>query len=171
MQRGVGMLLGLLIVFTTAHLWAQAKPACSLLTSSEVSAIGATGQGIPSDMPMSNGPAKGETMKMCSWRMPTGGIHLSVARMPQGMSLGAAMAKLNETYTTLKTQGWKEEDGDFGGVKCTLFTPPAGKQDAPTTTGCFTAAKGMVVSISTLGKTRIPMEKVKALLDSAAGRL
>ena len=36
MQPRVGTLLGLLIVCTTAHLWAQAKPACSLLTPNEV---------------------------------------------------------------------------------------------------------------------------------------
>lgn len=171
MKRCVGMLFGLLIVFATTQVWTQDKPVCPLLTSAEVGALGATGQGIEGGMPITNGASKGETMKMCSWRMPTGGIHLSVARMPPGMSLAAVMAKLNETYTALKAQGWQEEDRDFGGVKCTLFTPPAGKSDDPFTTGCLAAAKGMMVSISTLSKTRVPMEKVKALVDTAAGRL
>jgi hypothetical protein len=108
---------------------------------------------------------------MCSWRMPTGGLHMAVARAPQGMASEAAMAKFNESYAALKAQGWKEEDQNFGSAKCVLMTPPAGKEDAPLTTGCFAEAKGMVVSISTLAKTRISIEKVKALLDSAVGRL
>ena len=98
-----------------------------------------------------------------------GGMHLSVAKVPPG-SHEAFMAKLNEIYATLKAQGWTEEKKDFGRVSCELMTPPPGKKDDPVTTGCFAEAKGMVVSISTLGKTRIPMEKVKALVDSAIAR-
>jgi hypothetical protein len=170
MQRRVGVLLGFLIVFIASQVVAQDK-ICPLLNSAEVGSIGATGQGIEGGMPIPNGPTKGETMKMCSWRMSNGGMHLSVARMPPGMALTTVMAQLNGVYTQLKSQGWKEEDGDFGNVKCTLFTPPAGKPDDPMTTSCFALAKGMMMSISTLSKTRIPMDKVKALVDSAAGRL
>jgi hypothetical protein len=119
----------------------------------------------------SEGPTRGETVKLCSWRMPAGGIHLSVAKMPPGIPREALIAKLNETYALLKAQGWTETKKDFGRISCDLMTPPAGKQDNPVTTGCFTDSKGMLVSVATLSKTPIPTEKVKALVDSAAGRL
>ena len=164
-------LLGLLIVFAAANIWAQGKPVCSLLTANDVSALGATGQGIESALPIGNGASAGDTMKMCNWRLPTGGLHLVAAKAPQGFSHEALMAKFNESWAMLKTQGWTEEKKEFGGISCSLMTPPTGKQDLPSTTGCLTTAKGTMVSITTLGRTRVPMEKAKALVESAAGRL
>jgi hypothetical protein len=146
-MRHIATLLGLLIVFTATHVWAQGKPSqvCSLLTSSDISSVGATGQGIEGAMPTSDGPSKGDTVKLCSWRMPTGGLHLSIGKTPQGVSRDAFTAKLNESFAALKAQGWTEEKKDFGRVSCELMTPPSGKQDLPMTTGCFAEAKGMVV--------------------------
>lgn len=172
-MRHLATLLGLLIVFTATNVWAQGKPSqvCSLLTSSDISSVGATGQGIEGAMPISEGPSKEDTVKVCSWRMPTGGLHLSIAKIPQGVSRQAFMAKLNESFATLKAQGWTEEKKDFGRVSCELMTPPSGKQGLPVTTGCLAEDKGMAVSIATLGTTRVPMEKVKALVDGATARL
>jgi hypothetical protein len=51
------------------------------------------------------------------------------------------------------------------------MTPPPARQDLPITTGCLTVAKGLVVSVSTLAQTRVSMEKIKALLESAVKRL
>ena len=110
-------------------------------------------------------------MKMCSWRMQAGGLHVSVARMPPGMSRDAVLAELNKNYAALKAQGWAEEKKDFGPVSCNLMTPPPGKQADPTTTSCLVIAKGMMLSAATITMTRLPMEKLKALVDSAAGRL
>ena len=165
------MLLSVLIVFTAANVGAQGKPVCSLLTATDVTAVGATGEGIPGEMAISEGPTKGDTMKMCSWRLQAGGLHVSVAGMPQGMSRDAVVAELNKNYAALKAQGWTEEKRDFGPVSCNLMTPPAGNQDAPTTTSCLVLAKGMMVSAATITKTRMPMEKLRTLVDSAAGRL
>ena len=170
-MRNFGMILSSFVMFACTSVWAQAKPVCSLLTASDVSAIGATGQGIPGEMPISNGPYKGDTMKMCSWRMSNGGLHLSVAKMPPGVSRDAVLAETNKAYEMLKSQGWKEEKKDFGSVTCTLVTPPDGQKDAPANTSCLAVAKGMMISAATLSKVRIPMEKVKALVDSAAAQL
>ena len=171
LMRQTATSLGLLSVFAAANVWAQGKPVCSLLTANDVSAVGATGQGIEGEMPIGNGSSAGDTMKPCNWRLPTGGLHLSVAKAPLGLSREALMAKFNESWAMLKTQGWTEEKKEFGGISCSLMTPPAGKQDLPSTTGSLTTAKGTMVSIATLGRTRVPMEKAKALVESAAGRL
>ena len=103
------MLLGVLILFTVANAGAQGKPVCSLLTASEVGGVGATGEGIPAEMPISEGATEGETMKMCSWRLPAGGLHVSVAPVPPGLSREAVVAELNKHYAALKAQGWTEE--------------------------------------------------------------
>ena len=165
------MLLGFLIVFTASSVGAQGKPVCALLTATEVGAIGATGEGVPGEMPVGGGATKGDTMKMCSWRMQAGGLHVSVARMPPGMSRDAVLAELSKNYAALKAQGWAEEKKDFGPVSWNLMTPPPGKQADPTTTSCLVIAKGMMLSAATITMTRLPMEKLKALVDSAAGRL
>lgn len=87
------------------------------------------------------------------------------------MSRDAVFTQLNKNYAALKAQGWTEEKKDFGTVSCNLMTPPAGQQDAPAMTSCLVIAKGMMVSAATLSKARISMEKLKTLVDSAAGRL
>ena len=161
----------LLIVFTATNGWAQKKPICALLTASEVATIGGIGKGTEDSRPILDGPTKGESVKLCNWRTATGAIHLSLARVPPGQTREAMLAQLDSTYATLRSQGWKEEKKEFGTIACSLMTPPLARQDVGQTTGCLTQAKGMVVSVATLGKTRVPMEKVKALMDSAIGRL
>ena len=169
-MRQIATLLGLSIVFAAPNVWAQAKP-CSLLTANELSAAGATGQGVESSMPFPDGTPKGGTMNLCNWRMPTGGLMMVASKMPPGVSREAIMTTLNQSWSQLKTKGWTEEKKEFGGVSCFLMTPPAGDTGSPKPTSCTVLAKGMVLSITTMGTTRVPMENVKALIDSAAGRL
>jgi hypothetical protein len=38
-------------------------------------------------------------------------------------------------------------------------------------TGCLAEAKGMAISVSSLGKTRVPVDQVKPLLDKVIQRL
>ena len=165
------VMLCAVLIFVASNARAQSKPVCSLLTASDVSAIGATGPGIPGEMPMTTGPTKGPTMKMCSWRMKAGGLHLGANPAPPGTSRAAIEAQLTKTYQMLTAQGWKQDKKDFGTVSCTMFTPPAGQKDAPTNTSCLAVVKGMMVSADTISMTPIPMEKLKAVVDSASARL
>jgi len=146
---------------------AQSKPVCSLLTTEEVSAVGASGEGIPGEM----SAAKGVTMKMCSWKMKAGGLHLSANPAPAGASREQVEAELTKTYNMLTSQGWKHEKKDFGSVVCDLFIPPANQKSAPANTSCLTVAQGMLVNADALSLTAVPMEKLKPLVDSAVGRL
>ena len=161
----------MLALLAAANAIAQDKSLCSLLTASDVAAVGATGQGIEASLPYNNGPNGSGTMKMCNWRMANGGIHLMVVKVPPNASREQLKAVLNQSLATLKAKGWAEEKKDFGDIACSLMTPPAKEQDAPLTTGCVTETKGMAISIGTLSRTRVPMEKVKALVDAVAGRL
>jgi hypothetical protein len=170
-MRQMTILLGLLMMLAAANVWAQAKPVCSLLTANDLSAAGAAGQGVEGSMPFPDGTPKGGVMNLCNWRMPTGGLMLSASKMPPGVSREAIMATLNQSWSELKTKGWTEEKKAFGGVSCFLMTPPAGDKGSPNPTSCTVFTKGMVLSITTMATTRVPMEKVKALVDSAAGRL
>src|SRR5258708_39356333 len=86
-MRHMATWLGLLIVFTATNVWAQPSQVCPLLSASDVISVGATGQGIPGEMPLTGGP-KGDTMKLCSWRMAMGGMHLSVAKAPPRVTRG-----------------------------------------------------------------------------------
>jgi hypothetical protein len=169
-MRQTAALLGLSIMFGAANVWAQAKP-CSLLTAKELSAVGATGQGVESSMPFPDGTPKGGTVTMCSWSMASGGLMMSTGKMP-GVSRETILTTVNQSWSQLKTKGWTEEKKEFGAVSCFLMTPPPGDTGAPKPTSCTVVSKeGMVLSITTMGTTRVPMENVKALIDSAAGRL
>lgn len=168
-MRNILMVCAVLML-ATLDLQAQSKPVCSLLTASDVAAVGATGQGIPGEMPM-GAAGKGATMKMCSWRMKNGGLYLSANPMPPGASRAGIEAQLTKTYQMLTAQGWKQDKKDFGSVSCNMFTPPAGQKDAPANTSCLAAAKGMMVNADVLSTTPIPMEKLKAIVDAALGRL
>src|SRR5436190_21740027 len=123
--------IGLLMIFAAANAHAQGKPVCSLLSASDVAAIGATGAGIETSMPMSQGPTKGESLKMCNWRLTYGGLHLSVARVPPGTSRESLTALLNQSYGMLKAKGWAEEKKDFGNISCSADKPTPVSKDDP----------------------------------------
>jgi hypothetical protein len=158
------------LIFVASNVRAQSKPVCSLLSDSDVSTIGATGPGIPGEMSMTTG-GKGPTMKMCSWRMKSGGLHLSANPAPPGTSRQAIEAELTKTYQLLTSKGWKQEKKDFGNVSCTLLTPPAGDKKSPANTSCLAVVKGMMVNADTINMTPIAMENLKPLVDAASGRL
>jgi len=162
--------LATLLIMGT-QLTAQDKAPCSLLTANDVSALGATGEGIPSDMQIPNGPYKGQTMKMCAWRMKAGGLNLSANRMPPGASRTAIEAELTKTWEMLTAKGWKQEKKSFGSVTCNSFTPPPGEKKSPADTSCLTVSKGILVNADVLSMTPIAIEKVKAVIDAASSRL
>src|SRR5690349_20394096 len=118
----------LVIATFTTQLTAQDKAPCSLLGATDVNAIGATGDGIPGEMAM----GKGQIMKMCSWRMKQGGLHLSANRMPPGTSREVLENELTKTHQMLTAKGWRQDKQTFGNVSCTLLTPPAGGKGSPT---------------------------------------
>ena len=160
------MKLSALIALWAAAVWAQGKPLCSLLTARDLAALGVTGSGAEAEQPS----ARGEPVKVCNWRMTDGGIHLSVTRVPPNVSREEFKAMLNRNFAALKAKGWTEEAKTFGGISCAALAPPA-KDDAPMTTGCLTEIKGLVVSVGTRSKAKVPIETVKTLLETAAERL
>lgn len=177
MKRAV-TLIGLVIVIGAggpAADGADAKMrACSLLTSADImAAVGGTpGQPQESDLVVPDGPSKGDTMGMCAW--PTSAqssVSVAVIRAATGASRDAGLARMAQVFETLKAQGWSEERKDFANGRCLLMTPPASAKGMPLSTGCFAEAKGMGISVGHNGPARVSVEKVRALLDKAIGRL
>ena len=175
MKKHCGAALGILIVFAWSGLAAgEEMHTCALLTSSEVvAAVGGTGQSQESNIVIPEGPSKGETLGGCMWAADNQGmVSISMIRAPQGAQREAGLAKLKEVFQRFKAKGWAEEKKDFSNAKCALMTPPAAsKKDIPVMTGCFAEAKGMGLSVGYMGKTSVPIDKVKTLLDKAIGRL
>jgi hypothetical protein len=83
----------------------------------------------------------------------------------------AGLAQFNQTFQTLKAQGWNQERKDFSNGACVIMTPPASAKGMPITSGCFAEAKGMRISVGHNGGAKVSMDKMKALLDKAIGRL
>ena len=175
MKKHCGAALGILIVFAWSGLAAgKEMHTCALLTSSEVvAAVGGTGQSQESNIVIPEGPSKGETLGGCMWAADNQGmVSISMIRAPQGAQREAGLAKLKEVFQRFKAKGWAEEKKDFSNAKCALMTPPSSsKKDIPVMTGCFAEAKGMGLSVGYMGKTSVPIDKVKTLLDKAIERL
>jgi hypothetical protein len=175
MKKHGGAVLGILIVFAWSGLAAgEEMHTCALLTSSEVVAVvGGTGQSQESNIVIPEGPSKGETLGGCMWAADNQGmVSISMIRAPQGAQREAGLAKLRDGFQRLKAKGWTEEKKEFSNGKCALMTPPASsKKDIPIMTGCIAEAKGMGLSVGYMGKTSVPIDKVKSLLDKAIGRL
>jgi len=148
--------------------------ACPLLTATEIAAATGEAAGQPHEdaMTITEGPAKGQTMAMCQW--PTGSqsaVSLAVTRGLQGAQREAGLAQFNKTFETLKSQGWSQERKDFPSGACVIMTPPASAKGLPTSTACFAEAKGMGISVGHNGGAKVSMDRMKALLDKAIGRL
>ena len=175
MKKHCGAALGILIVFAWSGLAAgEEMHTCALLTSGEVvAAVGGTGQSQESNIVIPEGPSKGETLGGCMWAADNQGmVSISMIRAPQGAMREAGLAKLRDGFQRLKAKGWTEEKKEFSNGKCALMTPPASsKKDIPVMTGCIAEAKGMGISVGYMGKTSVPIDNVKTLLDKAIGRL
>jgi hypothetical protein len=175
MKKQFGAALGILIVFVWSGLaGGKEMHTCALLSSGEVvAAVGGTGQSQESNIIIPEGASKGETLGGCMWAADDQGmVSISMIRAPQGAMREAGLAKLREAFQRLKDKGWTEEKKEFSNAKCALMTPPASsKKDIPVMTGCFAEAKGMGISVGYMGRTSVPIETVKTLLDKAIGRL
>lgn len=161
-----------------AHAASKYK-ACSLLTAAELEAVVRVRVAAPEDVdvPITEGPFKGETMSICSWGMGStvgaaGYVTLSVMRAPKNAQERAAgLAMLRETDEQLKRQGWTIKNVALGGVECATYQPPAGA-NAPGGAGCAVEAKGFAFSLSIVGPTvAVTPQQVKALADKAVARL
>jgi hypothetical protein len=98
-------------------------------------------------------------------------LTISTIRAPQGAGREAGLARLNAAFAALKAKGWTEEKKAFANARCSLMTPPSGQQTAALMTGCMSEVGGTAISVGYMGKGRVPVETVKALLDKASGRL
>jgi len=163
--------------FVSSGLPAEQKMhACALLTSGEVgSAIGdgPVGQSQESDIVIPEGPSKGKTMGVCMWPIHDrqGMVSVNVIPVSQGAQRAEGLAKFKEAFDKLKAKGWTEEKKEFGNSTCVIMTPPSSEKNAPILTSCVTEAKGMGISVGSMSKKKVSMEKVKTLLDKALGRI
>jgi len=148
--------------------------ACSLLTAAELKAVARLKVAAPEDVdvPITEGPFKGETMSICSWGMGSGYVNLTVMRGPKNAQERAAgMAILRDADEQLKKQGWTIKNVTIGRVECATYQPPAGA-NLPGGAGCAVEAKGLAFSLSILGPTvAVTPQQVKALTDKAVARL
>jgi hypothetical protein len=177
MRHGVTMLGLVVLLGAGAHPAGGADSkmrACSLLTAAEIAATvgGTPEQPQESDLVVPDGPSKGDTMGMCSWRTgEQNTVSVAVIRAATGASRQAGLAKMAQVFDTLKAQGWTEERKDFANGRCVLMTPPAASKGMPVSTGCFAEAKGMGLSVGHNGATRVSLDRVRTLLDKAIARL
>ena len=165
----------LFVMGSGVHVGAQTGDAshpCSLLTTAQVTAaVGAVGASAEGDMP-GTGRGANPLRRACSWGLPGGTFVLSVGKAPNtSLDTRGLLDYINKMYDLLKGKGWKYDKKDFGSTSCSLVTPPSGDANSSPATSCATVTKGMLVMTSASSKPSIPMEKLKSLVETAAGRL
>jgi hypothetical protein len=98
-------------------------------------------------------------------------VSVNIIPVSQGAQRAEGLAKFKEAFDKLKAKGWTEEKKEFGKSTCVIMTPPSSEKNAPILTSCVTEAKGMGISVGSMSKKKVSMEKVKTLLDKALGRI
>lgn len=149
------------------------KP-CLLLTDAEITAaVGAPGKWHEGHKAISQGPARGETMRTCSWSVGNGAVNLSLVRVADlATAKGAFRAQMRQSMESLESHGWTIEEKAFGSdMSCWIGKPPAGHDDMPRATGCVGATHGMGISIGATGSSKVEIEGMKKLLDAAMHRV
>jgi hypothetical protein len=150
--------------------------ACSLLTSDEIGSAmggGQVGQSQESDIVIPKGPSKGKTMGVCMWPIHDrqGMVSVNIIPVPQGAQRAEGLAKLKEAFEMLKAKGWTEEKKEFGNTECVIMTPPSSEKNVPILTTCIGETKGMGISVGSMSRKKLSIEKVKMLLDKVIGRI
>jgi hypothetical protein len=164
------------LLLTTPAITRAAPPdkPCLLLTDAEITAaVGAPGKSHEGQKAIAQGPAKGETIRTCSWSVGNGAVNLSLVRVADlATAKGAFRAQMRQSIESLKSHGWTIEEKTFGSdMSCWIGTPPAGHDDMPRATGCVGATHGLGVSVGTTGSSKVEMEDTRKLLDAAMHRV
>ena len=172
MHPHLGPVVGVLIALTWTDVAAQ-QPACSLLTSGDIEAVTGSTAREPhkSDLVISEGPAKGQTLNGCMWATADQGmVAVSMMRALEGAAREAGLAKLAEVFDALKAQHWTEEKQDFANGSCSVMTPPPSQTNVPMLSGCLAEARGMALSVAFMSPTKkLSISQTRALLDKAIG--
>jgi len=149
------------------------KP-CTLLTDAEITAaVGAPGKSHEGQMAITEGPAKGETMRTCTWSVGPGAVNLSLVKVADLEAAKSTFrAQMQQTMDALKSQGWTIDEKAFDNdVSCWMGTPPAGAKDMPRATGCVGATHGIGIAVGANGSSKVEMDAVRKLLDAAMKRI
>jgi hypothetical protein len=174
-RRGLGFAATVAAILISAHSNGFAAPpdkACSLLTSSEITAqVGGPGNGRENEVPAGRGTLAGQPTKMCTWTVSGGTVRVSFVSAPNTETVPQDFqAMMKSTMDRLKATGWAVDQKPFGGnATCWSAMPPADDKSAFRTTGCAGVANSLGISVGVTGPA-VDMEKVKKLLDAAMSR-
>jgi hypothetical protein len=146
---------------------------CTLLTEGEVTAALPLKPGAPlshseiSEKP----PFKGEKQERCNWPLGEGGkggnLYLVTGTVKNADQRKATRASFDDLAKRAKAAGGATETKTFGEVSC--LSALTAKQ--PTVVSCLTEKGGRGISLTAMLSGDLPAEKVKGLLDLAAGRV
>lgn len=175
MRQFLGPAAALLAALASTDLSAK-ESLCSLLSAADIRAVtgSAAGDSRAQETPIETGPAKGQTMSICHWTVAAdqGTVNVNVLPALTGPNREAGLASLRAANDRLRAMHWTEEKKDFGGVRCSIMTPPQGEQKMPISAACMGEAKGKAIGVGFMSPTRkLTLAQIKALYDQAVARL
>lgn len=167
----------LAVVAALVLLSAQKPPAaCPLLTPAEIAAATSmkVGASQATDIVIPSGPAKGQTMTGCMWKLGDEGmLNVSIVKASSPENAARGMARLHDVMEVLKSRGWTVTDTKIGAALCSTAVPPASQREhTPSSTGCYASSNVFAFSVGAMGpNAKVPVERVKSLADLIAKRL
>ncbi len=148
--------------------------ACSLLTSAEIEAAlrEKVDRSNDSDIEITEGLYKGETMSSCVWVAGSTYVTLYIIRAPRTPEERAAgLARLRKAIDDLRQRGWVVETVAIAGAECSGLRPPTGATGLAPGAVCVMESKGLAFSLGVIGAVSLTPQQVRALADRVVARL
>jgi hypothetical protein len=163
---------GSVIFLMAVSLQAATKYNCALLTPADIKdVVGVDMKEQPAnDVPIAEGPAKGETMSLCSWTAgETVSVLATVSRGPRTPQERTAWLNVKPNASSLPP-GWKFTSEKIAGGLCLSYMAPPNSK-APSNVACWMEAKGKIVGAAIVGSKSAIVAQAKVLTEKAAARL
>ena len=157
--------------------WAEAFSkfnACGLLTAADLKAVAnmTVDKTQESDLVISGGPYRGETMSRCMWVMGATYATLNVIRGPRTLEQRAAgLSGLGRMEAGLVQKGWTVVPAGIPGADCSVYKPPARESSADPLASCMMRSKEFAFWLGVGGAASLTPQQVKALGDRISARL
>ena len=165
-------------LFTSPVTHAAEAPDCrNLLTPDEVaSAVGGaaklTSAGKRGEV--GTGSVENERLEVCTWAAETwlAGVNVDLVRSLEPAAVAEGLEVVQFPLDERRKQRWPEERQDFGGIRCSSFSPPKPSDAEPQVTGCVGEVSGAALYVGVSSRTGRPtFDLAKRLFDEAAARL
>jgi hypothetical protein len=177
MKPAIAFLVLSFVVPSVVHA-ADAGDCRNLLTLDEVAvAVGGAAELASASTrgEVGTGSVENPRLQVCSWASSSllgGGVNIDVVPSLEPAAVALALEVVAFPLAERREKLWAEQRQDFGGVRCSSFSPPQPSNVQPQVTGCVGEVRGAALYVGVASRMGRPtFDLAKRLFDEAAARL